>query len=80
MPKAIKAIRPVMTDKEADRRVKAAVKYAIARQEDMGVPVARYDRKKGYIYYTDKDGNIKIVRKIADRRRYSERCKNGKKA
>ncbi len=70
---------PLLTDEEADRRVKASVKFAIAKQESMGIPVPKYDRAKGYIYIVAKDGTIKILRRISDSRRYSERCKNGKK-
>ncbi len=68
-----------ITDAEMDKRVKTAVKLAIDRQEAMGVPVARYDRKNGYLYTIDQNGNRQIVRLISDRRRYSERLRDKKK-
>lgn len=73
-------VQPVLTDEEADRRVKAAVKFAIDKQEAIGVPVPRYDRKNGYIYIVDKiSGKRTVLRKISDRRRFSERRRDGKK-
>lgn len=67
-----------LTDAETVGRVRSAVRLAIAKQEAMGIAVARYDPKEEHFYIEEADGSRRIVKDNVKRVRYKERAAKGK--
>lgn len=51
-----------LSDEEMNYLVKKAVRMAIQKQEEMGIPIVRYDPKSECLYIMHEDGSRSIVK------------------
>lgn len=61
-----------LSDEEMNNLVKKAVRMAIEKQEEMGIPIVRYDPESECLYTVNQDGTRTIVKEKVKRYRPSE--------
>ena len=61
-----------LTDEEVVKRVREGVRFAIMKQEAMGIEVVRYDPENSCLYIKNPDGTRKIVKSDVKKVTFSE--------